>query len=126
MAERSDNILTETLADLYLKHGMKSRARKIYEQLLQSDPQNERVREKLLLLRSPAGEGPERSWDELEDDPIPGESNKEGHDGYDGMLEDPSEPPSFEKLNAMYREMARQKNEKKIRMLRKMLESLAR
>jgi len=126
MTERSDNILTETLADLYLKHGMKNRARKILEQLLESDPQNVRIREKLFLLRSSSREGPERSQDELEEDLISGDKNKEGHDRYDGPSDNSAESLNFEKLNTMYREMARQKNEKKIRMLKKMLENFAR
>lgn len=126
MTERSDNILTETLADLYLKNGMKNLARKILERLLESDPQNARIREKLLLLRSSSREDPERSQDELEEDLISGDKNKEEHDRYDGPSDGSAEPLNFERLNTMYREIARNKNEKKIRMLKKMLENFAR
>lgn len=67
--EREDVTSTLTMADLYARQGLIDDARQIYETILQRDPQNSAVREKLEALRpslAPASKEPDEKVGKLE------------------------------------------------------------
>ncbi len=47
MKEWSQGIVTKTLGDLYLKQGLRTRARRIYKQLLHKHPDDEELKKKI-------------------------------------------------------------------------------
>jgi hypothetical protein len=47
MKERSQGIITKTLGDLYFQQGLRTKARRIYKQLLQKHPGDEELKEKI-------------------------------------------------------------------------------
>lgn len=47
MKERSQSFITKTLGDLYLEQGLKTKARRIYKQLLEKHPDDEELKEKI-------------------------------------------------------------------------------
>ncbi len=49
MDEQSDEIISETLADIYLAQGMKRKAREMYVKLIQADPDREELKKKLRM-----------------------------------------------------------------------------
>jgi len=59
MAEPAEDIAnTLTMADLYARQGLTDDARHIYESILQRDPNNDAVREKLDVLNPPPPPAP--------------------------------------------------------------------
>lgn len=55
-SKAEDAFLTETLADLYLKQGLKERAAEIFSRMLASDPNNSHLQERLLEAMGLQGE----------------------------------------------------------------------
>jgi len=53
VAPDDDLTATTTMADLYVRQGLTDDARKIYEHLLERDPENEELRQKLSALNQP-------------------------------------------------------------------------
>ncbi len=47
MKERSQSFITKTLGDLYLEQGLKTKARRIYKQLLEKHPDDEELKDKI-------------------------------------------------------------------------------
>lgn len=47
MKEGSHSIITKTLGDLYLKQGFKIKARRIYQQLLEMNPGDDELKERI-------------------------------------------------------------------------------
>jgi len=58
-APDDDLTATTTMADLYVRQGLTEDARKIYEHLLERDPENDELRAKLRALDQPVAELPE-------------------------------------------------------------------
>ncbi|MEW5805925.1 MAG: tetratricopeptide repeat protein [Acidobacteriota bacterium] len=86
MKNEPDEILTETLADLYLKQGMKVKARRIYEKLLERTPDDFRLMRKIELTHSSGSEAPESSQSQHSEDGICGNTRNETVEKKIGLL----------------------------------------
>ena len=124
MKERSDEILTETLADLYLSQGMKTRARRLYEKLLEKNPDDESVRKKLELMQTTRNEDEKESLRKMRHDLDRDHAEKGDLREKEIPTLGTEEPPSFEKLDDMYRKMNKEKTAKKITMLKEFLDKV--
>ncbi len=122
MGQRSHEIITRTLADLYLNQGIKTKARKIYEKLLEQNPNDERLKKKIKLTYS--SENTSCTF-------LGKEGNKENRLYLEDMnpkLEKRAEYTTkhhlVDKLSSNYSKRNRKSAEKTIKILKKWLETL--
>jgi hypothetical protein len=60
-SESTTPFSSSTLAELYFQQGLVDRARDVYRQVLEQDPENDKARSRLVELEQAAPAGPERA-----------------------------------------------------------------